>query len=108
MANFGIEYRLAQVFDQATRDDGYGPTRPVLLRWNAGGTPLSIHCPHDIEISIRRRVQRRQFPDEGEVVCAAVHRLDERESQLETLRAKSRVGLDQLDRGERIDMTPEA
>jgi antitoxin ParD1/3/4 len=69
---------------------------------------MSIRLPPDVEASIRRKVQRGQFPDEGEVVREAIRLLDERESQLDVLRAKIRVGLDQLDRGEGIEMTPEA
>jgi antitoxin ParD1/3/4 len=69
---------------------------------------MSIQLPPDVEASIRRKVQRGQFPDEGEVVREAIRLLDERESQLDVLRAKIRVGLDQLDRGEGIEMTPEA
>jgi hypothetical protein len=37
----------------------------------------------------------------------AIRLLDEREDQLDTLRAKIRIGLDQLDRGEGIEMTPD-
>ncbi|MEA2514606.1 MAG: antitoxin ParD1/3/4 [Thermomicrobiales bacterium] len=69
---------------------------------------MSIQLPPDVEASIRRKVQRGQFPDEGEVVREAIRLLDEREFQLDVLRAKIRVGLDQLDRGEGIEMTDEA
>jgi putative addiction module CopG family antidote len=67
---------------------------------------MSIRLPPDVEESILHKVQRGEFPDEGEVVCEAIRLLDERESQLDVLRAKIRVGLDQLDLGEGIEMTP--
>src|SRR5687768_9325558 len=81
--------------------------RPVLLLWKAGGTPMSIQLPPDVEASIRQKVQRGQFSDEGQVMREALQLLDERERQLETLRAKIRIGLDELDRGEGAEWTPE-
>jgi antitoxin ParD1/3/4 len=68
---------------------------------------MSIQLPPDVEASIRRKVQRGQFPDEGEVVREAIRLLDERELQLDALRAMIRVGLDELDRGEGVEWTPE-
>jgi antitoxin ParD1/3/4 len=68
---------------------------------------MSIRLPHDVEDSIRRKVQRGQFSDEGEVVREAIRLLDEREAQFDALRAEVRVGLDELDRGEGIELTPE-
>ena len=69
---------------------------------------MPIHLPPDVEATIRRKVQHGQFPDEGEVVREAIRLLDERDSQLDVLRAKIRVDLDQLDCGEGIEMTEEA
>jgi putative addiction module CopG family antidote len=68
---------------------------------------MSIHLPPDVEASIRQKVQRGQFPDEGEVMREAIRLLDERKDQLDTLRAKVRVGLDELDRDEGAEWTPE-
>jgi putative addiction module CopG family antidote len=69
---------------------------------------MSIKLPPDVEASIRQRVQRGRFPDEGEVMREAIRLLDERELQLDALRAKIRVDLDELDRGEGVEMTPGA
>ena len=68
---------------------------------------MTIQLPPDVEASIRQKVLRGQFPNEGEVMREAIRLLDAREDQLDTLRAKIRVGLDQLDRGEGIELTPE-
>jgi antitoxin ParD1/3/4 len=68
---------------------------------------MSIRLPPDVEASIRQRVERGQFPDEAEVVREAIRLLDERDLQLDALRAKIGVGLDELDRGEGVEWTPE-
>jgi antitoxin ParD1/3/4 len=68
---------------------------------------MSIQLPPDVEASIRQRVERGQFPDEAEVVREAIRLLDERDLQIDALRAKIGVGLDELDRGEGVEWTPE-
>jgi len=68
---------------------------------------MSIQLPPDVEASIRQKVQRGQFSDEGQVMREALQLLDERELQLDTLRAKIRVGLDELDRSEGAEWTPD-
>jgi antitoxin ParD1/3/4 len=68
---------------------------------------MAIQLPADIEARIQERVERGDFPDAGEVIREAMRLLDAQESQLEELRAKLQVGLDQLDRGEGIPFTPE-
>ena len=68
---------------------------------------MAIQLPPDIEARIQQRVAEGHFPDAGEVVREAMRLLDEQERQLEELRAKLQVGLDQLDRGEYAVFTPE-
>ena len=67
---------------------------------------MSIQLPLDVEANIRQKVQRGSFVDEGQVVREALQLLDERERQLDTLRAKINIGLDELDRGEGAEWTP--
>jgi antitoxin ParD1/3/4 len=68
---------------------------------------MTIQIPPDVEARIRRKVETGEFPDPGEVVREAMRLLDEQERQLQELRAKLQVGLDQLDRGEGVAYTPE-
>jgi antitoxin ParD1/3/4 len=68
---------------------------------------MAIQLPPDIEARIQQRVAEGHFPDAGEVVREAMRLLDEQERQLEELRAKLQIGLDQLDRGEYAVFTPE-
>lgn len=67
---------------------------------------MAIQLPADVETSIRRKVASGDFPDAAEVVRAALRLLDEQERDLAPLRAKLRVDLDQLDRGEGVEWTP--
>jgi antitoxin ParD1/3/4 len=68
---------------------------------------MPIQLPADVEDQIREKVARGDFPDAGEVVRAAMRLLDAQERQLDELRAKLQIGLDQLDRGEGVPFTPE-
>jgi antitoxin ParD1/3/4 len=68
---------------------------------------MTIHLPADVQARIREKVARGDFPDAGEVIRAAMRLLDEEERQLEELRAKLQIGLDQLDRGEGVPFTAE-
>jgi antitoxin ParD1/3/4 len=61
----------------------------------------------DIEARIQQKVAAGAFPDADEVIREAMRLLDMQERQLEVLRAKLQSGLDQLDRGEGIPLTPE-
>lgn len=53
------------------------------------------------------KVERGDFPDAGEVIREAMRLLDEQEQELQQIRDKLQVGLDQLDRGEHVLFTPE-
>ncbi|MDP9366608.1 MAG: type II toxin-antitoxin system ParD family antitoxin [Chloroflexota bacterium] len=58
------------------------------------------------EIVIRERVESGRYPDAAAVVRDALRLLDER-GRLEALRAELRIGLEQAERGEVVDFTPE-
>ena len=68
---------------------------------------MAIQIPTDIEARIQQKVAEGVFPDAGEVLREAMRLLDEQERQLQELRAKLQIGLDQLDRGEYALFTPE-
>ena len=68
---------------------------------------MTIQLPPDVEARIRQEVQRGRFLDAAAVVREAMRLLDERERQLDVLRAKIQIGLDEADRGETDEWTPE-
>jgi antitoxin ParD1/3/4 len=68
---------------------------------------MAIRIPEDIETRIQQKVAEGFFSDADEVIREAMRLLDRQERQLEELRAKLQVGLDQLDRGERVLYTPD-
>ena len=68
---------------------------------------MTVTLTPDLEAKIREKVERGDYPDANEVVREAMRLLDEREHQLDALRAKLQVGLDELDRGEGDEWTPE-
>jgi antitoxin ParD1/3/4 len=68
---------------------------------------MAINVPADIEERILEKVERGDFPDAGEVIREAMRLLDEQEQELQQLRDKLQIGLDQLDRGECVLFTPE-
>ena len=68
---------------------------------------MTITLTPDLEAMIREKVERGDYPDASGVVREALRLLDEREHQLDALRAKLQVGLDELDRGEGDEWTPE-
>lgn len=68
---------------------------------------MTIKLPPDVEASIRQKVGRGRFLDATEVVREAMRLLDEQERRLDVLRAKIQAGLDEADRGETDEWTPE-
>jgi antitoxin ParD1/3/4 len=78
-----------------------------LLRWSQEDHPISIQLPPDVEANIRLKIERGRFPDAAEVVREAMRLLDDQERRLDALRAKLQVGLDEADRGELDEWTPE-
>lgn len=68
---------------------------------------MAIRLPADVEAGIRQKVESGHFSDAAEVVREAMRLLDDQERQLASLREKLQIGLDQLDRGEGVEWTPE-
>ncbi len=68
---------------------------------------MAIQLSPEIEARIQQKVAAGAFPDADEVIREAMRLLDEQERQLDELRAKLQIGLDQLDRGESAPFTPE-
>ena len=67
----------------------------------------TIQLPPDVAANIQQKVESGHFPDAGEVIREAIRLLDERDRHLEALRAKLAVGLEEADRGEMDEWTPE-
>ena len=67
---------------------------------------MTIQLPADVEASIRQQIEHGRFPDATDVVREAMRLLEARERQLDALRAKIQIGLDELDRGEGVEWTP--
>lgn len=63
--------------------------------------------PAKTEEEIRYLIESGGYKDANEFVIETVHRLAEQERALADLRAKIQVGIDQADRGELIEYTPE-
>lgn len=63
--------------------------------------------PAKTEEEIRYLIESGGYKDANEFVIETVHRLAEQERALADLRAKIQVGIDQADRGQLIEFTPE-
>ncbi|HEY7033561.1 MAG TPA: type II toxin-antitoxin system ParD family antitoxin [Thermomicrobiales bacterium] len=68
---------------------------------------MSVTLTPQVEDEIRRWVETGRYADADAVVRDALHLLEEHEGQLDVLRAKLQVGLDEADRGEVDEWTPE-
>lgn len=68
---------------------------------------MAIIVPVDVEEQIRQKVERGDFPDAREVIREAMRLLEAQELELQQLRDKLQIGLDQLDRGESVRFRPE-
>ena len=60
----------------------------------------------DLEALIRERIESGQYADEREVVWEALRVLDEQE-RLQRLRDALAIGLEQIERGEDVEYTPD-
>jgi putative addiction module CopG family antidote len=60
--------------------------------------------PPDLAQFIHDQLAAGKYASESEVVCDAVRLLRDRESRLESLRSEITRGIDQLDRGEYIEL----
>lgn len=67
---------------------------------------MSVILTPQIEAMIRERVASGRYTNASEVMQEALRLLEERE-QLEHLRSLLAVGLEQLDRGEFVEFTPD-
>ena len=68
---------------------------------------MSVQIAPQIEAMIQERVDAGRYPDADAVLLEALRLFDERERALQDLRAKLQVGLDQIERGETIEVTDE-
>ncbi|HEY7030799.1 MAG TPA: type II toxin-antitoxin system ParD family antitoxin [Thermomicrobiales bacterium] len=67
---------------------------------------MNVTLTPEAEALVRRQIEAGRFQTADEVIEEALGVLDERE-RMEQLRAKLQVGIDQADRGELVDWTPE-
>lgn len=67
---------------------------------------MPVHLPPRLEAQIDQLVADGHFASAESVIVEALRLLQERESRRAQLRAKIQVGLDQLDRGEGVAVTP--
>lgn len=68
---------------------------------------MSVTLAPQVEDQIRHWVETGAYPDANAVIRDALRLLEQQHDRFETLRAKIQGGLDQLDRGEGIPLTPE-
>ena len=68
---------------------------------------MTIRLPADLEATVRRNVESGHFSDATEVLREALRLLDDAEQQRAALWAALQVGIDQADRGETDEWTPE-
>jgi antitoxin ParD1/3/4 len=68
---------------------------------------MSVTLTPQTEDQIRHWVDTGSYPDADAVIRDALRLLEQQHDRLESLRAKIQIGLDQLDRGEGIPLTPE-
>ncbi len=70
---------------------------------------MQVDLPPRLEAMIREKVDSGEYPDPASVITEAVRLLAERDERhkLERLRAALQVGIDQIERGEVVEWTPE-
>lgn len=68
---------------------------------------MNVSLTPQLEEMIRARVEGGAYSNANEVVIEALRVLD-RAEQLERFRAEVKIGLDQIERGETIEHTPDA
>ena len=67
---------------------------------------LTVSLPPEVAAFVRERVESGRYHDANEVVGEALRLLDERD-RLERLRAEIAIGLEEDERGEVIEYTPD-
>jgi antitoxin ParD1/3/4 len=68
---------------------------------------MSVQLTPETEALIREKVASGRYATGEELVETALRLLDERDRQIQQLRAKLQIGLDQIERGETVQFTPE-
>jgi len=68
---------------------------------------MSIRLTEQDEATIREKVETGRYRDAEEVVHTALRLLDNLEGEIAWLNVELQRGIDQLDRGERVELTPE-
>lgn len=69
---------------------------------------MAIQLPSDLEERIRQKVASGEYDDPSAVIRAAIRLLDKRDQRVQELRASIDEGLAAIERGEGIELTPEA
>ena len=67
---------------------------------------MTVTLPPQLEAMIEEKVLSGRYADANEVVQEALRLLDERD-RLQRLRAALAIGLEQIERGEDVEYTPE-
>lgn len=65
---------------------------------------MSASLPPDLEQFVEHQVSIGKYRSKEDVLSEGVRLLKERESRLDELRKQAQIGLDQLERGEVIDL----
>lgn len=68
---------------------------------------MSVSLTPQVEEQIRRLIESGQYPDADAVVRDALRLLEGHRTELDALRAKLQVGLDEADRGDVDEWTSE-
>ncbi len=68
---------------------------------------MTLTLTPELEAMIREKVDSGRYATADEVIEAAVRLLDAQDDHLAMLRAKLQVGLDDLERGDTVLLTPE-
>jgi antitoxin ParD1/3/4 len=68
---------------------------------------MSVTLDPQIEARIRTLIETGRYPDANTVVNDALRVLESRDRQIDELRAKIQIGIDEADRGELDEWTPE-
>jgi antitoxin ParD1/3/4 len=68
---------------------------------------MTVEIPPDLQQFVHQVIDNGSFKSETEVVGQALRLLQQRQQKIEELRQEIQVGLDQLDRGEGIELKDE-
>jgi antitoxin ParD1/3/4 len=67
---------------------------------------MNVQLDKETEAFIARKVRDGDFRDASEAIEAAVRLMAEQDQRISELRAALQIGIDQLDRGERVKVGP--